>query len=92
MRTVGGPGGALGTGLTQWVAGRTLDLHLAHTFASVTPMTAEGSLLPWSFVLSLWPIPLYTITPVENPWPATLGEMVWYHRPGASPLQVTLLS
>lgn len=41
-RAVGGPGGALGTGLTQWVAGRTLDLHLAHAPASVSPDDCGG--------------------------------------------------
>lgn len=56
------------------------------------PMTAEGSLLMGNFDLSLWPIPLYTVTPVETPWPATLGETVWYHRPGATSLLATLLS
>lgn len=53
---------------------------------------AEGLLLTGSFIFSLWPILLYTITLVETPWPATLRETVWYLRPGEASLLTTLLS
>lgn len=56
------------------------------------PMTVEGPLLTGSFVFTPWPILLYTIRLVQPPWPATVRETVWYHRPGKVSLPATLLS
>lgn len=50
-RIVAGPGGAMGTGLMQWVVGKTLDLHLAHALANVTPDDGRGFVINGEFYL-----------------------------------------